>query len=162
MTSPRIALLQSSGRPGDVAHDLRVLRDAARAGARTGARLPVCQEMFLTGYAIGGEVRRLAEPADGEGARAVAGVAAESGVAALCGYPERARTDDGVNRTGPEGEFDVVGLSCPAGPDGTVKARAGRGRESVSATVDAALFARSRELNPYLRDRRPGLYGALV
>lgn len=67
-----------------------------------------------------------------------------------------------VNRTGPEGAFDFTGLSCLAGPDGTVRARAGRGEELVTADVDPALLAASRAANPYLRDRRPGLYGSLV
>ncbi len=67
-----------------------------------------------------------------------------------------------VNRVGPEGDFEFVGLSCLAGPDGTVRARAGRGEEMVFADVDAGLLKRSREDNPYLADRRPGLYGSLT
>ncbi len=67
-----------------------------------------------------------------------------------------------ANRTGAEGEFDFVGLSTVAGPDGTARARAGRGEELLLADVDPALLAASREANPYLRDRRPGLYGSLA
>ncbi|MFE2378297.1 carbon-nitrogen hydrolase family protein [Streptomyces sp. NPDC059398] len=261
----RIALLQSSGRPGDVAANLAELDEAAGRAAASGAGLLVCPELFLTGYAIGDEVPRLAEPADGASARAVAGIAARHGIAVLYGYPERegdrmynaaqligadgnsladyrkthlfgcfeqkwftpgdtpvvqaelaglrigimicydvefpenvrahalAGTDlllvptaqmhpfqfvaeslvpvrafenqlyiAYVNRTGDEGEFEFVGLSCLAGPDGTVRARAGRGTELVTADADPALLSASREQNPYLRDRRPELYRSLT
>ncbi|MFD9635628.1 carbon-nitrogen hydrolase family protein [Streptomyces violascens] len=67
-----------------------------------------------------------------------------------------------VNRTGPEGEFEFVGLSCLAGPDGVARARAGRGTELVVGDVDPEFLAASRANNPYLRDRRPGLYASLV
>ncbi|WP_030375149.1 carbon-nitrogen hydrolase family protein [Streptomyces rimosus] len=265
MSSLRTALLQSSGRPGDVARNLRAVEDAAREAAAGGAGLLVCPELFLTGYAIGEDLHRLAEPADGPAARTVARIAAEHGIAVLYGYPERdgatvynsaqligpegqllanyrkthlfgcferewftpgdepvvqaeldglriglmicydvefpenvrahalAGTDlllvptaqlhpfqfvaeslipvrafesqlyiAYVNRTGPEGDFEFVGLSCLAGPDGAVRARAGRGEELVFGDVDAGLLKRSREDNPYLADRRPGLYGALT
>ena len=45
--------------------------------------------MFLTGYAIGDDVARLAEPADGDSADAVAEIAARHGLAVAYGYPER-------------------------------------------------------------------------
>lgn len=67
-----------------------------------------------------------------------------------------------VNRTGTEDAFEFVGLSCLAAPDGTVRTRAGRGEELVIGEVDPGLLATSRAGNPYLRDRRPGLYGSLV
>ncbi|GAB7034745.1 carbon-nitrogen hydrolase family protein [Streptomyces sp. NPDC021749] len=265
MTSLHTALLQSSGRPGDVAHNLQVLQDAARAAAAQGAGLLAAPEMFLTGYAIGADVPKLAEPADGPSAEAVARIAADHGLAIAYGFPERdgdtvynavqlidaggarlatyrkthlfgcferewftpgdrpvvqaelgglriglmicydvefpenvrahalAGTDlllvptaqmhpfqfvaeslvpvrafenqmyiAYVNRTGPEGEFEFVGLSTLAGPDGVARARAGRGEELVCATVDPEFLAASRETNPYLRDRRPELYASLV
>ncbi|MEV5689298.1 carbon-nitrogen hydrolase family protein [Streptomyces sp. NPDC052164] len=261
----RTALLQSSGRPGAVDENLKVLDEAAGRAAAAGARLLAGPEMFLTGYAIGDAVPRLAEPADGPGAQAVADIARRHGLAVLYGYPERAgelifnaaqligpdgtplanyrkthlfggfeqewftpgeRTVvqaelDGVrvgllicydvefpenvrahalagtdlllvptaqmhpfqfvaesvvpvrafesqmyvayvNRTGPEGEFEFVGLSCLAGPDGTVRARAGRGEELLVSDVDPAFLNASRAANPYLHDRRPGLYGSLA
>ncbi|MFJ3931821.1 MULTISPECIES: carbon-nitrogen hydrolase family protein [unclassified Streptomyces] len=261
----RTALLQSSGRPGDVAANLKVLDEAAARAAEARAGLLVCPELFLTGYAIGDAVPRLAEPADGPGAAAVAEIAVRHGLAVHYGYPERSgelvhnsaqligpdgarlanyrkthlfgcfeqehftpgdRTVvqaelDGVrigllicydvefpenvrahalagtdlllvptaqmhpfqfvaesmipvrafenqmylayvNRTGPEGEFEFVGLSSLAGPDGTVRARAGRGEELVVGEVDPEFLAASRRANPYLLDRRPGLYGSLT
>ncbi|MER5481254.1 carbon-nitrogen hydrolase family protein [Streptomyces sp. NPDC002734] len=261
----RTALLQSSGRPGEVDANLRALDAAAARAARAGAELIAAPEMFLTGYAIGDDVRRLAEPADGPSAQALAAVADRHGIAVAYGYPERdgehvynsvqlisadgaplanyrkthlygdfergyftpgedpvvqarlgpltvgllicydvefpentrahalAGTDlllvptalmhpyrfvaDSlvpvrafenqmyvayVNRTGPEGEFRFVGLSTVAAPDGVVTARAGEGEELLLADVDPLLPAASRKVNPYLDDRRPGLYGSLA
>ncbi|MFI0774167.1 carbon-nitrogen hydrolase family protein [Streptomyces sp. NPDC021212] len=261
----RTALLQSSGHPGDPAHNLKALDAAAERAAADGAGLLVTSEMYLTGYAIGDGVHRLAEPADGPSGRAVAEIAAEHGIAVLYGYPERGDGEavhnsarlvgpDGtplanyrkthlfgcfendwftpgdtpvvqaelggltigimicydvefpenvrahalagtdlllvptaqmhpfqfvaeslvpvrafesqmyiayVNRSGPEGEFDFIGLSCLAGPDGTMRARAGRSEELVLGDADPRLLATSRRINTYLRDRRPGLYGSL-
>ena len=277
MSPLHTALLQSSGRPGDVAHNLRVLDEAAREAASTGAGLLICPELFLTGYAIGADVHRLAETADGDSAQAIGRIAAAHGIAVLYGYPERAAADDGgdargrdtaapvynsaqligpdgarlanyrkthlfgcferdfftpgdqpvvqaeldgvrigllicydvefpenvrahalagtdllvvptaqmhpfqfvaetvipvrafenqmyvayVNRVGVEGEFEFVGLSCLAGPDGVVRTRAGRGEQLVQAAVDPGFLKESRAGNPYLADRRPELYGSL-
>ncbi|MFF4630495.1 carbon-nitrogen hydrolase family protein [Streptomyces griseorubiginosus] len=261
----RTALLQSSGRPGSVEGNLKVLDEAAASAAAAGAALLAAPEMFLTGYAIGDDIARLAEEADGEGADAVAEIAVRHGLAVAYGYPERSGdtvfnsaqliSADGtrlanyrkthlfgcferdhftpgeqpvvqaelgglrvglmicydvefpenvrahalagtdlllvptaqmhpfqfvaeslvpvrawenqmyvayVNRVGQEGEFDFVGLSVLAGPDGVARARAGRGADLVLADVDPAFLAASREANPYLKDRRPGLYGSLV
>ncbi|MFG2159648.1 carbon-nitrogen hydrolase family protein [Streptomyces olivaceus] len=261
----RTALLQSSGRPGSTAENLRVLDEAAGRAAAAGARLLVTSELFLTGYAIGDALGVLAEPADGDSADAVAEIAGRHGLAVAYGYPERdgervfnsvqlisadgtrlaghrkthlfgcferdhftpgeqpvaqaelngltvgllicydvefpenvrahalAGTDlllvptaqmhpfqfvaesvvpvrafenqmyvAYVNRAGREGELEFVGLSVLAGPDGTARARAGRGEELLLADADPAFLAASRGANPYLRDRRPGLYGSLV
>lgn len=273
----RTALLQSSGRPGSVAENLKVLDEAAGRAAEAGAGLLVCPEMFLTGYAIGDDVPVLAEPADGPGAQAVSEIAVRHGIAIHYGYPERADEGSGTgispagergrihnsaqlvdatgrrlanyrkthlfgefeqrwftpgdepvvqadldgvrvgmlicydvefpenvrahalagtdlllvptalmhpfpfvaesvvpvrafesqlyiayaNRTGTEGEYEFTGLSCLASPDGAVRTRAGRGEELVIGDVDPVLLGASREINPYLRDRRPGLYGSL-
>ncbi|WP_406328487.1 carbon-nitrogen hydrolase family protein [Streptomyces sp. NBC_00203] len=261
----RTALLQSSGRPGSVVENLKVLDETAGRAAAAGAGLVAAPEMFLTGYAIGDDIARLAEPADGDSADAIAEIAARHGVAVAYGYPERdgervfnsaqlisadgtrlanyrkthlfgcfernhftpgeqpvvqaelnglrvglmicydvefpenvrahalAGTDllvvptaqmhpfqfvaesvvpvrafenqmyvAYVNRVGPEGEFEFVGLSTLAGPDGVARARAGRGEELVFADADPVFLAASRETNPYLKDRRPGLYGSLI
>ncbi|CAL9629753.1 (R)-stereoselective amidase [Streptomyces sp. enrichment culture] len=261
----RTALLQSSGHPGSVAENLGVLDEAAGRAAAAGAGLLVAPELFLTGYAIGDEVARLAEPADGDAADAIARTATRHGLAVAYGYPERdgdrvfnsaqlisadgtrlagyrkthlfgryerehfspgdrpvvqaeldgltvglmicydvefpenvrahalAGTDlllvptaqmhpfqfvaesvvpvrafenqmyvAYVNRAGAEGEFDFVGLSVLAGPDGIARARAGRAEELVLADADPALLAASRAANPYLTDRRPVLYGSLA
>ncbi|MFF4793568.1 carbon-nitrogen hydrolase family protein [Streptomyces sp. NPDC001276] len=261
----RTALLQSSGRPGSVAENLKVLDDAAGRAAAAGAGLLATSELFLTGYAIGDGIGRLAEPADGDSSDAVAELARRHGLAVAYGYPERdgetvynsvqlisadgtrlanyrkthlfgdfeqgqftpgeqpvvqaelngltvgliicydvefpenvrahalAGTDllvvptalmhpfqfvaeslvpvrafenqmyvAYVNRVGTEGEFEFVGLSALAGPDGVARTRAGRSEELVLADADPAFLAASREANPYLEGRRPGLYGSLV
>ncbi|MEU2185072.1 carbon-nitrogen hydrolase family protein [Streptomyces thermolilacinus] len=261
----RTALLQSSGQLGDVAANLKILEEAAARAAASGAGLLVAPELFLTGYAIGADIARLAEPADGPSAREAAAIAVRHGLAIAYGYPERdgdavynsarlvgadgtplanyrkthlyggfeqdwftpgdqpvvqaevggvrvglmicydvefpenvrahalAGTDlllvptalmhpaeivaESVvpvrafenqlyiayaNRTGPEGDFEFVGLSALAGPDGTARARAGRGEELVTGDADPELLRRSRDENPYLRDRRPALYTGLV
>ena len=260
----RTALLQSSGHPGSTVENLKVLDEAAGRAAAAGAALLVAPEMFLTGYAIGDDIARLAEPADGDSADAVAELAHRHGLAIVYGYPERAGeavhnsaqliSADGTrlanyrkshlfggferdhytpgdqpvvqaelggltvgimicydvefpelvrahalagtdlllvptanmhpfqlvaeslvpvrawenqmyvayaNRVGPEGEFDFFGLSTLAGPDGVPRVRAGRGEELVVADLDPTLLAASRESNPSLKDRRPGLYGSL-
>jgi predicted amidohydrolase len=261
----RTALLQSSGRPGSVVENLKVLDEAAGRAAAAGAGLVAAPEMFLTGYAIGEDIARLAERADGDSADAIAEIATRHGIAVAYGYPEREGetvhnsaqliSADGtrlanyrkthlfgcferdhftpgvqpvvqaelnglrvglmicydvefpenvrahalagtdllvvptaqmhpfqfvaesvvpvrafenqmyvayVNRVGPEGEFEFVGLSTLAGPDGIARTRAGRGEELVLADADPDFLAASREANPYLKDRRPGLYGSLV
>lgn len=85
----RTALLQSSGRPGHVVENLKVLDEAAGRAAAAGAGLLVTSELFLTGYAIGDELGRLAEPADGDAADAIAETAVRHGLAVAYGYPER-------------------------------------------------------------------------
>jgi predicted amidohydrolase len=68
-----------------------------------------------------------------------------------------------ANRCGREGELVYQGLSVVAGPDGSDLARApGEGEALILAELDPGLLAASRQLNPYLEDRRPGLYGALA
>ncbi|MGW5656270.1 carbon-nitrogen hydrolase family protein [Streptomyces humi] len=261
----RTALLQSSGRPGSTAENLKVLDEAAGRAAAAGAALLVAPEMFLTGYAIGDDIARLAEPADGDSADVIAELAHRHGLAIVYGYPERdgervhnsaqlvsadgtrlanyrkshlfggfeadhftpgdqpvvqaelngltvgimicydvefpelvrahalAGTDvllvptanmhpfqlvaesmvqvrawenqmyvAYANRVGHEGEFEFFGLSTLAGPDGVARARAGHGEELVVADVDPVFLAASRAANPYLKDRRPGLYGSLA
>jgi 5-aminopentanamidase len=261
----RTALLQSSGRAGSVAANLDVLDAAAGRAAAAGAGLLVTPELFLTGYAIGAGLARLAEPADGDAADAIAETATRHGLVVAYGYPERdgdrvhnsvqliaadgtrlanyrkthlygryerdhftpgdrpvvqaelpgltvgllicydvefpenvrahalAGTDlllvptaqphpfqfvaeslvpvrafenqlyvAYVNRVGTEGGFEFVGRSVLAGPDGVARARAGRAEELVLADADPALLTASRAANPYLADRRPGLYGSLI
>ena len=86
----RIALYQCPPLPLEPAANLDRLRQRAAEAARRGAALLVTPEMYLSGYNIGLEaVSRLAQPADGDWAEQVAGIAREHGVALLYGYPER-------------------------------------------------------------------------
>ena len=55
------------------------------------------------------------------------------------------------------------GSSCLAGPDGAARGPRRTGRANcVVGDVDPEFLAASRANNPYLRDRRPGLYASLV
>ncbi len=90
----RVALDQGTGHSGDPADALDRLADRAKVAADAGARLLIGPEMSLTGYNLGPDtVSELAEPADGPLSRAVASIAADTGVAIVHGFPERA---DGV------------------------------------------------------------------
>lgn len=115
MSTPlRIALYQGPATvPRTVVDGLAALESAAARAAGEGARLLVTPEMSLTGYAPGGrtpeEFAELAEPADGDSARAVCGIAAAHGLALVYGYPER---DD-------HGGADVYNAAQLIGPDGT-------------------------------------------
>jgi predicted amidohydrolase len=59
---------------------------------------------------------------------------------------------------GREAGLGYCGLSCIVGPDGRDLARAGRGPELIMADLDPAAIPAGRRSNPYLADRRPGLY----
>ncbi|MFI9722255.1 carbon-nitrogen hydrolase family protein [Streptomyces sp. NPDC052396] len=107
MTPLRIALFQGpSGVPSSTAESLHALENAARRAASGGARLLLTNELYLTGYALGAEVRDRAEAADGPSARAVSRIAAEHGLAICYGYPEREgeRLFNSSALTGPSGE----------------------------------------------------------
>ena len=67
-----------------------------------------------------------------------------------------------ANRCGPEGDYDFAGLSCLAGPDGAVRARAGYGPELLVADADPEVLRAARAETPYLTDRRPELYRSLI
>ncbi|MDK1473342.1 carbon-nitrogen hydrolase family protein [Streptomyces sp. 549] len=107
MTPLRTALLQGPGGvPASRADSLAALDQAAARAAAAGARLLVTPELSLTGYALGGAVAAVAEPADGPGAEAVGRIAAEHGVAVVYGYPERDgdAVYNAVQLIGPTGE----------------------------------------------------------
>ncbi|WP_017571885.1 carbon-nitrogen hydrolase family protein [Nocardiopsis halotolerans] len=87
----RVALDQGTGHSGDPAHALHRLADRAKAAADAGAHLLVGPEMSLTGYNLGPDaIAGLAEPFDGPLSAAVAAIAADTGVAIVHGFPERA------------------------------------------------------------------------
>jgi len=52
------------------------------------ADLVLCPELFLSGYAVGDDLRRLAEPADGPSASRIAKLARQTRKAIVYGFPE--------------------------------------------------------------------------
>lgn len=103
-----VAILQGPAEGGEKPRQLAALEEAAKAAARTGARLLVAPELFLTGYNIGADaLRELAEPEDGPSAAQAAIIARRHGVALLYGYPERSpdgRLYNSALLLGPDGE----------------------------------------------------------
>lgn len=86
------------------------------------------------------------------------------------GFTEMARTrcfENGVvgvfaNRCGTELDKWYFGGSLIADPTGKVLAQAGAEETVLTATFDLAELVEKRMKMPYLRDRRPDLYGPLV
>lgn len=92
----RVAAAQCSPTPLDVAANLAAVERLVAEAARQDVDLVVFPEMMLTGYGIGAEaVQRLAEPADGPSAQAVAAASRRHGIAVCYGYPERGEGPDG-------------------------------------------------------------------
>lgn len=86
----RVAAVQCRPIPEDVPANLAMMDRLIADAAAQKLDLVVFPEMVLTGYGIGAEaVSRLAEPADGLSAQAVADLARQHGVAVCFGYPER-------------------------------------------------------------------------
>ncbi|MDV8149163.1 nitrilase-related carbon-nitrogen hydrolase [Arthrobacter sp. B10-11] len=65
-----------------------------------------------------------------------------------------------ANHAGEEDGLEFLGGSVIAGPDGALLAAAGPAPELLFADVSAASARDAREVVPYLRERRPDLYGA--
>lgn len=63
---------------------------------------------------------------------------------------------------GSEGSLTYEGRSVIVAPDGEGLARAGHDETLLFANVDPSAYEASRKENPYLADRRPELYRALV
>lgn len=67
-----------------------------------------------------------------------------------------------VNRTGKEDKIDFKGGSFAADPTGNIFAHAGSDKEELLIVeCDLSLINQMRKERPFLRDRRPDLYGIL-
>lgn len=66
------------------------LRRLGRVAAESEADLLLCPELFMSGYAIGDEIPRFAESANGGFAQGVARIAKSTGTAIAYGFPEAA------------------------------------------------------------------------
>ena len=95
----KVAIAQAEGVPGDVAANLEKVGARAAEAAAAGAGLVVFPETFLGGYNVGEHPPQSSEP--------IRAIAAEHGIAVLCGYAERA---DGR----------LYNSAALAGPDGTL------------------------------------------
>ena len=83
--SLRIAGLQTPGTLRDIEANLRELAGAAEEAAAAGAELLITPEMFVTGYAVGDDLPRLAAE---DFLGPVQALAARTGIAVLLGGPE--------------------------------------------------------------------------
>ncbi|WP_053387294.1 carbon-nitrogen hydrolase family protein [Leucobacter japonicus] len=81
----RIAAWQAASIPADVTANLVALERAATEAAESGAELLITPEMFITGYNIGDDVRRLSAQHPLERVR---GIAERVGIAIVAGGPE--------------------------------------------------------------------------
>lgn len=141
----RRAFVPASAAPRAVAHGgLRIallicydveFPESVRAASDQGAELVLVPTALGTGFAA---VSQIIVPAR----------ALESQV--VIGY---------ANHCGTETGLELGGQSVVAAADGTLLAQAGEETEIVYATVDAAAVTAARERVPYLKDRRPDLYG---
>ena len=103
----KIAAVQIDSRLGDVAHNLKAVREGLRAAAGQGARLAVFPECALTGYCFKGrdEAWPFAEPAPGPSLDAIAADCRQLGVWAVVGMLELAGDDlfNACALVGPDG-----------------------------------------------------------
>lgn len=67
-----------------------------------------------------------------------------------------------ANHSGDDDGLSYVGLSSICGPNGAVLAMAGLDEEMLFAELDTTHLAAVRAADPFFKDRRPELYGALA
>ncbi len=84
----KLAIYQGSGTASDVLANLTLLARVAEKAANQGADFLVLPELFLTGYNIGDDAWRLAEPKDGPLVRQTVKIAQDCKIAILLGYCE--------------------------------------------------------------------------
>jgi predicted amidohydrolase len=85
-----LAALQMKSESGDVAANLARIAQAAKDAVAAGASLLITPELGLTGYGAGDIIRDLAEPADGPLVKRLQAISAETGVAIIAGFAEKA------------------------------------------------------------------------
>ena len=85
----RIAMLQMTALPGDVAANLKKIEAAAEKAAAGGAELLIAPELATTGYGAGGVITDLAEAADGPQVIQLTAISEKNGLAIVAGFAER-------------------------------------------------------------------------
>jgi predicted amidohydrolase len=102
----KLAVYQGAGDFLDKKANLARMDRLAAASALQGAALLMLPEIYLSGYNLGDDCARMAEPADGASAREAARIAKRHGIALLYGYAER--DGDAIYNSilliGPDGE----------------------------------------------------------
>jgi len=84
----KLGIFQSAGNFMDAQRNLDLIERVARSASQQDAHFLIFPELFLSGYNIGGDAARLAEPADGPSSERAAAIAAEHHIALLYGYTE--------------------------------------------------------------------------
>lgn len=117
-----VAAMQMTPTTADVSANLDRIGAGARAAAALGATLLVTPELSATGYAIGvdpAEAARFAEDADGTIATTLSAIAADTGVAVVAGFPERAgdRVFNSAVLARPDGTREVYRKCHLFGPE---------------------------------------------
>ncbi len=90
----RVAAIQFKADKNDLSGSQKRLLALCEEAAAGGASLIVCPEMAMTGYLFrdADDVRRVAEPVDGQSFSLLSQLAAARGCTIVCGYPEVARS----------------------------------------------------------------------
>ena len=86
-----VALYQACSTPGEVATNLKVIKEQMKRASLVGASLVIFPEMFTTGYYLPegtSGFKQLAEPHDGHCFEEIAATAKDLGVGVIYGYPE--------------------------------------------------------------------------
>jgi predicted amidohydrolase len=84
----RLAVYQGTGDFLDKAANLARMERLAATAAQQGAGLLMLPEIYLSGYNLGDDCARMAEPVDGSSAQEAARIAKQHGIALLYGYAE--------------------------------------------------------------------------
>ncbi|NIA72518.1 carbon-nitrogen hydrolase family protein [Pelagibius litoralis] len=85
----RIAILQMTAVPGDVAANLEQIETAAAQAAAGGADLLIAPELATTGYGAGDVIADLAEAAEGPQVRQLTALSEKHRLALVAGFAER-------------------------------------------------------------------------
>jgi predicted amidohydrolase len=89
----KLAIYQCSGTFLDTVQNMELLAQTAAAAANQQANFLILPELFLTGYNLGDEIKRLAQPRTGKILQQAAQIARQYQLAILLGYAE---SDQGV------------------------------------------------------------------
>lgn len=84
-----IALFQGKAKPGDVAHNLGMMKEQILKAAEKGAELIIFPELFTSAYTLShADMRSAAEEKEGHSFQELSVAAKQSNIAVLYGYPE--------------------------------------------------------------------------